>query len=286
MNCANIHKCKAPKQLIFVKGEYQIVECEKCALRFTDPMLPYAEHIDKVYDDSYFFGGGEGYADYFAEKDILINHGEFYADLISKYTLQGKMLSIGAAAGFLMQGFKNRGWSVTGIELNKTMVDYGKEKLNLDIIHGGFETHTFDEHYNLVTMIQVIGHFYDLPGTMKKVSEITDCGGFVLVESWDMGSLYARMLGKNWHEYSPPSVLNWFSKASMKKYFEDFGFEHVKTGSPNKKISFNHAVTLIEHKYPTLKFGTKLVEFLVGGKDFNLPYPALDVFWSLFRKVG
>lgn len=285
MNCANIHTCKTPKRLVFIKGEYQIVECENCKLRFTNPMASYEKHIEKVYDDNYFFGGEDGYPDYFQEKDLLIKQGEHYANTISKYIPSGSMLDIGAAAGFFMKGFENSGWQVNGIEPNKTMTDYALNELNLNIIQDSFETHDFSEHYNLVTLIQVIGHFYDLSSSLRKIPTLVRENGFALVESWDMNSLIAKLLGKNWHEYSPPSVLNWFSKSSLQKAFEDVGFEHIKSGHPNKKISLNHALTLFDHKYPSLQFGTRVIEKIIGTKQINIPYPPLDVFWMLFKKV-
>ena len=91
--------------------------------------------------------------------------------------------------------------------------------------------------------------------------------------------------GENWTEYSPPSVLNWFSKTTLKQVLLDHGFKFIKRGRPNKKISLNHALTLFEHKYPKFQFGTKFVEKMLGKKKISIFYPPLDVTWSLYRKI-
>lgn len=284
MFCKNIKTCKVPKRLIFVKGEYKILECERCEFRYSKINVPLEKHLEKVYGDDYFLGGKDGYPDYFEEETNIIKQGEYYANIISKYTTPGKMIDIGAAAGFLMQGFSNKKWDVFGIEPNKTMTDYGIRELNLKIINDSFENFDFKGTYDLVTLIQVIGHFYDLNIAMDKLSSLVLPGGYVLVESWDMKSLYARVLGKNWHEYSPPSVLNWFSKSSITNCFEQYGFTNIETGSPQKKISLNHAMTLIEYKYPGLKFATHFIDKIKGEKDIHIAYPALDIFWCIFKK--
>lgn len=286
MNCAHVHRCKIPKKLVFIKGKYRILECEVCGLRYTNPNLTLNDHLKDVYNDDYFFGGMDGYPDYFKEKDILIKQGEHYAKIVGEFCKPGTLLDVGAAAGFLMKGFENKGWNVTGIEPNKTMVDYGKTELDLDIIQDSFELYEFDKTYDLLSLIQVIGHFYDLSGALTKLSNIVKPDGYLLVESWDMKSIYAKILGKNWHEYSPPSVLNWFSKRTLKLCLEDEGFVHIKTGTPNKKISLNHAITLFDQKYPHLKLGTRIIEKIIGSKDVTIHYPPLDVFWSVFKKTN
>ena len=84
------------------------------------------------YSDDYFFKGGAGYSDYTLEKDMLIKRGEYYADKISKYLVAGKVLDVGAAAGFLLKGFENKGWEGTGIEPNHSMVEYGNSVMGCE----------------------------------------------------------------------------------------------------------------------------------------------------------
>ena len=260
------------------------MECEKCNFRYSEIDVPLEKHLQAVYSDDYFFGGKDGYPDYFEEEDNIIKEGEFYAEILGKYRVPGKMMDVGAAAGFVMQGFSNKGWDVFGIEPNETMTNYGIKELNLKIINDSFENFDFRGKYDLVTLIQVIGHFYDLNVAMEKLNDIVRPGGYILVESWDMKSLYAKFMGKTWHEYSPPSVLNWFSRTSLTFCFEQYGFELVETGTPQKKISLNHALTLFEHKYPGLKFVSHIIDKIKGEKDYNMIYPALDIFWSMFEK--
>ena len=72
---------------------------------------------------------------------------------------------------------------------------------------------------------------------LKTCRKILSEDGLVLVESWDMASWYAKILGRNWHEYSPPTVLHWFSKTTLKNFSYSMDSGPLKTGKPYKKIS-------------------------------------------------
>ena len=99
------------------------------------------------------------------------------------------------------------------------MVKFGSEEFGLNIENAPLENFDPSEKFDLVSLIQVIGHFYDIDKSIENISKILSKDGLVLVESWDMASWYAKILGKNWHEYSPPTVLHWFSKATLKNLF-------------------------------------------------------------------
>jgi SAM-dependent methyltransferase len=241
-----------------------------------------------VYDDSYFFGGKEGYPNYLDEKDLLVAHGARYAKIISRFRNKpGSILDVGSAAGFILKGFEQNGWDCYGIEPNKTMVDYGIKELKLNITAGNLETFETDRRFDLITMIQVIGHFQDLDKAIQNAYKLLNPGGLLLVESWNMNSVMARLFGKGWHEYSPPSVVHWFSLTTLIDLFKYYNLKIVKVGIPVKYINMKHAITLIDNK--TINFSWKqkflnmLEQFIGKRKVF---YPPLDLNWFLFRKAA
>jgi hypothetical protein len=95
----------------------------------------------------------------------------------------------------------------------------------------------------------------------------------------------ARIFGRNWHEYSPPSVLNWFSKAGLSRLCEQFGFKLVASGRPAKWINSSHARSLIRYKLAASTWGRRfapLTRLIPGG--INFPYWYDDLFWALFQR--
>ena len=281
--CTSYIECKEDKKFLFQKGDYPILECKKCGHRFTE--IPDSEnHLASVYSDDYFFAGNTGYPDYFEGKGLLYNQGKRYARLIAKYTKPGKILDVGCAAGFILKSFEQAGWNCYGIEPNETMVAYGRRELELDIQKGDLETFKSGEQFDLISMIQVIGHVHDLDKAMKNVAHLLKPSGFVLVESWDMKSPIARIFGKRWHEYSPPTVVHWYSDKTLKILFEYYGFELVAKGYPFKKIRAKHAFSLMESKVSN-PFIKKCIRFLNSFlSKFTFINPSFDVKWYIFEK--
>jgi 2-polyprenyl-3-methyl-5-hydroxy-6-metoxy-1,4-benzoquinol methylase len=282
--CNSNIDCTEQKLLLFSKNGYPIVDCKKCVRRFA-VIRDVNTHLSQVYSDDYFFEGKDGYPNYLEEKDILINYGVHYAEIIRKYINPGKVLDIGCAAGFILKGFESLGWQGYGIEPNETMANYGRSELNLDIQTGSLETYSTENKFDLITLIQVIGHLYDVDKALENISHLLNHNGLVLVESWNMKSLAARILGKHWHEYSPPSVINWFSDKSLNYLFSNYGFKIIASGFPAKRINLQHALSLLDKNSPNIIYKKKIFGMLgnsLGRLVIN--YPPVDLKWYLFRK--
>ena len=267
----------ASKTAFSVKG-YEVRDCISCGHRFAG--LPADEqHTAEQYSDDYFNGGGAGYADYASEAQMLIRRGEMYAKLLTPHAEPGRMLDVGAAAGYILKGFHNEGWTGIGIEPNASMANIGREELGLDIRQGTLESFTSEERFDLVSMIQVAAHFYDPAASFKKAQELLKPGGHLLIETWDRSSFSARTLGKHWHEYSPPTVLHWYSRQWLTGHLCSLGFERVDGGRPKKRISGGHVRSLLKYRLGDLS----LINFIPERVEF--PYPSEDLFWALFKKT-
>lgn len=269
--------CKSESKFAFEAKGFPLRDCLKCGHRFAGISAD-EQHVSSIYDDSYFNGGGAGYTDYFAEGEMLRKRGQMYAKKIEKFAKAGKMLDVGAAAGFILQGFTDENWSGIGLEPNGSMAKFGSEKLGLDVRQGSLESFKTDEKFDLISMIQVVAHFYDPRTAFETAANLLKEDGLLLIESWNRESFSARIFGKNWHEYSPPSVLQWFSLNGLTKFLKEFGFEKLAHGRPSKKISGEHAKSLLKYRLgdnPLLK--------LIPSK-INFPYPSEDLFWALYQK--
>jgi SAM-dependent methyltransferase len=284
-NCSNILKCDYERRKVLNIDGFNIIECNQCNHRYTPPTTNLSVHVRKIYKDDYFFGGGAGYPNYFKNKDVLINHGKRYAKIIKKYRNPGHILDIGAACGFILKGFELEGWTGTGIDPNERMVKYGREQLNLNLLNTPLEKLDINNQFDLISLIQVISHFYDLDRSLEVINRQLKNEGLLLIETWDRESWLAKVLGKKWHQYSPPSVLHWFSRKTLINILGQHGFEPIKFGKPTKKISLQHGISLLKSKNPNGAFKF-LLEKLEQSKISNMKivYPPVDVFWAIFMK--
>ena len=280
MDCAI---CQNQAKRIFQKNGYWILECKACHHRFAE-ISTSADLSNQVYQDDYFFGGKDGYPNYLKESNILLSHGKRYGLLLKKYTNPGTVLDIGSAAGFILKGLQEAGWKGIGLEPNQTMMEYGCNQLGLHIEKGNLEQYSPSQHFDLVNMVQVVPHFYDIRKALKNAADITKPGGFWLIETWNKDSWIARCFGKYWHEYSPPSVLHWFSPASLDRLVSQYGFSKIARGSQPKYINGEHAKSLLTYKLQSsflawLRVGLKIIP-----DQLLIPYPSFDLFWVLYQK--
>ncbi len=275
MNCP---LCQSRSKFAFEAKGYNLLDCVKCKHRFAEISAD-EKHVAEIYDDSYFDGGGAGYSDYSAESEMLIKRGHMYGDKLKKFVdKKGKLLDVGAAAGFILQGFIDEGWNGIGLEPNAEIAKIGRDEFGLDIRQGSLESFEIEEKFDLISMIQVVAHFYEPRKAFENASQLLKKDGFLLIETWNRESFSAKVFGKNWHEYSPPSVLQWFSLDGLTEFVQEFGFEKVSSGRPSKKISGKHAKSLLKYRIGD-NFLLKLIP-----ESINFPYPSEDLFWVLYKK--
>lgn len=275
MNCP---LCQSASKTAFEIKGFTLLDCSKCRHRFAEISAD-ENHVAKIYDDSYFNGGGAGYSDYLMEAEMLRRRGQMYAQKVKKFSSkQGKVLDVGAAAGFILQGFIDEGWKGSGLEPNAEIAQTGRERFGLNIAQGSLESFQTDDKFDLISMIQVAAHFYEPRTAFENVSRLLNDDGFLLIETWNRESISARIFGKNWHEYSPPSVLQWFSLKGLSEFLSQFGFEKIAHGRPSKKISGAHAKSLLKYR-----LGDNFLLKLIPEK-LNFPYPSEDLFWALYQK--
>jgi SAM-dependent methyltransferase len=198
----------------------------------------------------------------------------------------GTVLDVGSAAGFWLAGLADCGFAVRGIEPNATMAEHARERLGLRVDTGSIEELAGTERFDLVTMIQVVAHFVDVRAAVESAVARIRPGGHLLVETWNHESLTARCFGRHWHEYSPPSVLHYFSRRGFAAFAERLGLREVARGRPRKRIRGDHAKALLRHAAGGSGPGRILARLAGVVPDrLSLPYPADDLFWMLLSRA-
>jgi SAM-dependent methyltransferase len=264
---------------------YTISKCASCGHRTTVIEAARSAHIAATYGDDYFSGGAAGYDDYLAEGHLLRERGRDYGRLVKRFAQPGRVLDVGAAAGFILKGFQDEGWKGLGVEPNSRMAEYARTSNGMHVECAGFEDFRVGQPFDVVSIIQVIAHFLNPSAAVAHAAGLLAPGGLLLVETWDRESRVARLFGKSWHEYSPPSVVQWFSQDGLSALCGRHGLNPVASGRPKRSIHAGHAASLIRYK-----MGESLIARVAGPvlglipKGLTVPYPGDDLFWAIFRK--
>ncbi|NUN15450.1 MAG: class I SAM-dependent methyltransferase [Myxococcales bacterium] len=239
----------------------------------------------EVYGDHYFSGGQGGYPDYLRDGSMLRERGQMYADIVAGHTVAGRVVDIGCAAGFVLGGFIDRGWTGTGVEPNPQMAAYAQQRLGLDVVCAPVEMAEIPGPFNVVSMIQVLPHLIDPLGVVRSLVRRLPFGGLLLVETWDRNSTAARLWGQRWHEYDPPRVLHWFDRPGLADMMARVGLSRIDEGQPQRYITALHARSLMEHTLGSGMAAKALTAPLrLFPERFRLRYPMDDLFWMLFQK--
>src|SRR3989344_1359688 len=224
------------------KNNFDIWQCENCGMR---RVYPLPESID-VYSENYFGGGddGFGYVDYDANKeamrDVLIK----YLDIIKQHTNGRRLLDVGGATGYFANLARQYGFDAQGIELSKEAVAMGREKgypieegvlSRIDLNAGSLD---------VITLLDVLEHLPDPNGDISKVREILVPGGIMILNFPDHGSVFARVLGKRWHQYVPPEHLNFFHNKSITLFLEKHGFEILLSTRIGKRFPLSYIMRI------------------------------------------
>lgn len=264
---------------------YEIFECREWDHLMTLPQN-YNNHTRNIFSDNYFFNGGAGYPNYLDMEEFLVKHGHQYANILSKYIKnRGTVLDVGSSAGFILKGLVDYGWQGYGIEVNDRMASFGRDKMGLNIQTATFETFETEQSFDLICFLQVIAHFLDPSAAIQKAFDILSPEGHILIETWDCKSWTAKLFGKKWHEFSPPSVVHWFSKKSLNLLMQEHDFHFVASGRTVKRISMKHARSLILYKIGDGMISRSLkFLFRLFPENLIIRYPAEDLFWVLYRK--
>ena len=285
--------CGGPTVAAFAHDGYEIVDCRRCAHRQAAiaGAVDGDTHVASVYADEYFTGGGAGYANYVAEGPLLRRRGQRYGRLLGEACVRGRVLDVGAAAGFILAGLSDAGWRGVGVEPNQQMVEFATTQLDMDVVCTPFELFAApveagrpaDTQFDAVTMVQVVAHFTDPVRALRRAASLLRPGGVLLIETWDRSSRVARMLGPRWHEYSPPSVLHWFSRSGLDAIAPMCGFTAESGGRMLKWIGAQHAASLLAYRAGRHSPFARVAERIPA--SLALPYPADDLFWTLWRRL-
>jgi SAM-dependent methyltransferase len=268
--------CNSTSRKIFDIDHYIIRGCQVCAHQFTE-IQPGPEHVDEVYDDAYF-------ANYLKEAKFLKLKGRRYAKLMSRYFKKpGRILDIGSAAGFTLQGFVDRDWKGSGIEPNGYMVEQA-QKTGLRIVQDTLEEFRTTEKYDLITFIQVIAHLTDLQEAFRIAADATQSNGLWLIETGNRDSLKAKLWGENWKIYHPPTMLHWFSPKDLQRLVAQYGFQEIARGQPQRWVNAAHAKFSLRQKKGLLPLLARLLLIPVLNQ-VPIPFASTDQFWVIYKKL-
>lgn len=249
-----------PKQIFSasgsIMGTQQIVRCNKCKLIYVQPRIE-GQFITEAYKES----TDELYVSQAKSREKTFRS---YLQLVNKYApAKGKILDIGAAAGFFLKVARDEGWDICGLELSRWLCDYGNDNFNLNIKNGLLkDIHYPSNHFDVITMWDVLEHMPDPLSELREINRILKPDGILIINYPDIGTALAKISGKKWW-FLLSGHLYYFDRNSISKLLKKCGFEVIKSKMHFQSMELGHLAKMLAlyNKTASVMF-TKIFESL------------------------
>lgn len=243
---------------------WRYVRCQGCGLARLDP-LPAEADLAEVFDDGYFVDGGArgGYVDYDADGPTHRLNAEHRVAALPGPV--GRLVDVGCASGYTLDEAARQGWSVAGVEVSPTVA--AKARANGHRVEADLaDLADLSGGVDVVTFFQVLEHLADPVAALTRAAGLLRPGGHVVVETWDAGSLVARLSGRHWQQLSPPSVVWVLDEPSAATLFGRAGLALEQWRRTGKSVSAGLVLGQLAPRLPgPLAAGARTAGRLVGG---------------------
>lgn len=223
---------------LFREPPFRVVRCAECRLVYVSPRRD-LDALERLYGADYWASDSpktRGYAGYVEDEPLYLKTFRRRLNLVAQHVPSGplRVLDVGCAAGYFLRVMRDEGHDVRGIELSPDIGGYAVEHLGSESIHigyiddldpnrSGFEFESFD----LVTMWDVVEHVPDPQGLLRRARRFLKPKGVLILETQNVGSRFAGMLGRRWQHYKHEEHLYHFDPSTVERLLRETGFEPV-----------------------------------------------------------
>jgi SAM-dependent methyltransferase len=147
------------------------------------------------------------------------------ADAITHYhPKRGRIFDVGCSRGWFFGSLQ--GWECYGSEIAQSDAKIAQKCFGDHIYAGAFETYIPPkEAFDAVTFQDMLDHFINPVGALKKAYDMLAVGGIIAVKVHDFDCIYARITGPNFYAVLPPGHLFYFSRKSLQVLLRSIGFD-------------------------------------------------------------
>lgn len=212
-----------------------IKKCE-CGHIFYDETVS-EQKIQDLYSEKYF--AGEEYFDYLGDKKIIQKNFSHRLKALLKFKHSGRLIEIGSAYGFFLE-LAQKYFQCAGFEISSEPAQYARDILKLDVHNDNFLAYELEkESVDVYCLYDCIEHLPKPSQFIAKISQSIKVDGTLVITTGDIGSVLARFKGRHWRMIHPPTHIHYFSRSSLTKLLERYGFEVVQVNYPGVWRSFS-----------------------------------------------
>lgn len=223
-----------------------IVRCTQCGLVYANPR-PQSQDVLQIYEAV----KDPLYVEERAGRVLTFEHHLRPMEHFTGTANGRRLLDVGAYTGVFVDIAARHGWDAWGIEPSLWAVDLARQE-GLQMVGGTLEDSTFeDSSFDVVTMWDVIEHVANPMATMHAAYRVLKPGGFLVVHTMDLGSPFARLMGKRWPWFMEMHLF-YFTRRTMRLMLEKAHFEVVWMGAQGRYLQAGYLASRVTALSPLL----------------------------------
>ncbi len=214
----------------FIVDSFIIVRCRSCGLVY----LANPPEEEKLYDDYYgeTYPPGTEYTDESADPELreLYSINEQRIAWVSRLRTGGKVIDIGCGRGHFLKTAAEHGYTVKGIDISSTAVEYATREFDVDA-----ETRELDDltdlqgKFDIVTMWHVLEHFSDPISVLRTANSILAPNGLCFIEVPNLRSMKFIVSKNKWKGGNHPLYhRTFFTSTTLRNVIAGAGFKDGK----------------------------------------------------------
>lgn len=185
-----------------------------------------------------------------SQKKLAINKYSFLEDFINNSNKNFNILEIGCGPGGILSFFSDKGFDVTGIDLDDNHLEFGRKK-NLNLIN----RHNFNvkKKYDLILISHVLEHLKKPEIELNFIKKYSHENTIIYIEVPSI-SMIGNMYDFDVLKYLHIAHCYHFSSNSFKNFCIKNGLNILKVNSKIQALcSFNEKKTLFKYNYSETK---------------------------------
>ncbi|HEY1360067.1 MAG TPA: class I SAM-dependent methyltransferase [Thermoleophilaceae bacterium] len=244
---------------LFEDPPFAVVRCSGCGLVFVSPRIA-ADQVAGIYGESYWRSPAArdyGYTDYRGDAEHWLRTYRRRAAVLPDELRPGaRILDVGCAAGFFLQVMHERGFDVRGVEISASIAAEARARLGDERIHvGDLDDAPHGEgEFDLVSFWDVVEHLPDPIAALQTARRLVASDGWLLVETQNVESRFARLMGRRWQHFKQAEHLWHFSPSTVRRLVEAGGFrvERLTARKAGKYVSLDFIAERATRVHPRL----------------------------------
>jgi 2-polyprenyl-3-methyl-5-hydroxy-6-metoxy-1,4-benzoquinol methylase len=222
--------------------------CPVCETLFQHPM-PTIDQMREYVEAEYSRGV---YNSYVAASNLKALTFETRARRIAARANGGRLLDVGASAGFFVEQALEAGFDAYGVELSTEAVASASPRVSDRLRVGDVNALALEgtAPFDVITAFDVIEHVFDPVAFLTDLRRVARPNALIVISTPDAGHVLRFVLRARWPMFQPMQHTVLFSRRGLRLALSSAGYANVEIGPATKTLTADYLAGQIDMYLP------------------------------------